>query len=87
MARVRLFIGARTMWLFVHFLVHRVLKTVLYTVRQLERFFETRLRQNRKRATAISHDLEKRSHLVEIAEHKQATALTEQEKRRMKSHY
>ncbi len=85
--KLRLFVGAGTMRLFLHFVVHRLLQTVLRLVRTLERFFETRLRQNRRHATAISHDLERRSHLVEIAEHKQATALTEQEKRRMKAHH
>ena len=85
--KLRLFMGAGTIRLFLHFVVHRALKVVLLLVRKLEGFFETRLRQNRRHATAISHDLERRSHLVEIAEHKQATALTEQEKRRMRAHY
>lgn len=61
--------------LFLHFLVHTVLRTCLQLVRKTERGVESLLRQNKHQAKKIQFsEYESTSHLAEIAKHKHNTS-------------
>ena len=83
--RLRIWFGSGMIRLFFHYLAHKLLKCGLAMIRTCERFFEKRLRYNRRKANQLSESIEQ-SHLAAIAEHKRDTALSDREKQRLKAH-
>lgn len=73
------------MRILLHYGAHTVLKRVLAGLRKLEKRVEDLVRHNRKVAKDI-HAAKARTHLDAIAEHKEDVALTDTEKKRMRSH-
>ena len=68
-----------------HYGAHTILKRVLATLRTLEKRVEDLVRHNRKVAKDI-HTAKNKTHLDEIAEHKEEVALSDSEKENMRSH-
>gem|GEM_PF-828474 len=71
--------------LFFHYAAHRILKRLYIVTHFLEEKTEELLRQNRRTARRISTERHERSHLDEIADHKEETALTREEIEKMRS--
>ncbi len=69
-----------------HYSAHSVLKLMYGITRDLNAKVERLLRQNRKMARQL-RDTQRRTHLDEIAAHKEATALSEEEKLRLREHH
>lgn len=71
--------------LFFHYLAHRLLKRLYAVTRTLELKTEELLRQNKRTARRISTERHERSHLDEIADHKQKTSLSDAQIEKMRS--
>ncbi len=72
-----------------YYSVHRVLRTVLNSLVFVYTFFEGMFEQNRVRTKELRKEfkrqLHRKSHLTEIAEHREETALTEAEQEALKT--
>lgn len=78
------YLGRGFFRLIMHYFAHSVLRRILHFVRRLEERIEGAMRRNRQVAKAI--DAEKRqTHLTELREHKEETALTERQKQRLRA--
>lgn len=73
------------MRLLLHYGLHTILSRLLNTLRDMEKKVEELVRKNKRVAKAIRAAKSSRSHLHEVAEHKQAVALSEEEKERLRS--
>ncbi len=80
------YVGRGFMRLILHYLAHGLLRRILIGIRRIERWIEQLMRQNRQVAKTIDAEKRQNSHLQAIADHKLETALTEREKRRLRSH-
>lgn len=68
-----------------HYGAYRLLKRILRLVRTCEHKIEQMLRQNKRAAREISGE-RTRNHLDEIADHKEASALSDRQREKMRSH-
>ena len=71
--------------LFFHYVAHRILKRLYAITHTLETKAEELLRQNKRTARRIGAHKQARSHLDEIADHKQKTSLTGEQIEKMRS--
>ena len=71
--------------LFFHYLAHRLLKRLYAVTHRLELKTEELLRQNKRTARRISTERHERSHLDEIADHKERTSLSDAQIEQMRS--
>ena len=71
--------------LFFHYLAHRLLKRLYAVTHRLELKTEELLRQNKRTARRISTERQERSHLDEIADHKERTSLSDAQIEKMRS--
>lgn len=68
-----------------HYSVHSVLSQILLTLQKLEKKLENLVRHNRKVAKDI-HAIKTKGHLDAIARHQKETALSDTQKKEMRSH-
>lgn len=80
------YVGRGFVRLVLHYLAHGLLRRILAGIRRVERWIEQLMRQNRLIAKSIDAEKRHNSHLQAIADHKAETALSEREKRRLRSH-
>ncbi len=80
------YVGRGFMRLILHYLAHGLLRRILIGIRRIEHWIEQLMRQNRQVAKSIDAEKRHSSHLQAIADHKVETALSEREKRRLRSH-
>lgn len=75
----RHYLHGASLRLFFHYLLHQVLSGTLFIVRFLERGLHRLRRQNKQIAKSVKSE-KAETHLHRIAEHKEAVALSEEEK-------
>lgn len=80
------YVGRGFVRLILHYLAHGFLRRILFGIRRVEHWVEQLMRQNRQVAKSIDAEKRHSSHLQAIADHKVETALSEREKRRLRSH-
>ncbi len=85
LACIRIYFGKSSIRLILHYFVHKILKIILSGTSILQKKIENILRQNKQIAKKIRNDKEK-TYFDEIVEHKKETALTEQQKKKLRSH-
>ncbi|MFT5849215.1 MAG: hypothetical protein ACI9H6_000015 [Patiriisocius sp.] len=79
------YIGKGFARIMLHYAVHGLLERVLNVLKGTQGRVESLLHRNKQVVKEISKD-KKRNHLDEIADHQQETALSEAQKKKMRSH-
>jgi hypothetical protein len=85
LSKVETYLGKGFVRLMLHYFAHGILRRVLSFVSSTQKKLEHLLRRNKQVAKEIRTKKEK-THLDKIAEHKEETALTEAQKKKMRSH-
>ena len=85
LSKVDTYLGRGFARLMLHYAAHGILHRLLSFIGRTEQKVENLLRRNKQVATDIRVS-KKKTHLDEIAEHKEEVALTEKQKMKMRSH-
>ena len=83
--RLFTYIGAGVFKVVFHYFVHKILSRCIAVLHGIASYLSHLQIRNKRRAMTVRNG-ENRSHLDEIAAHKEETSLTEAERRKMRSH-
>lgn len=72
------YLGASSLRLFLHYLLHQVLSSILFIIRRLEKLL-SRLRKHNRAIAKDVKNVRRENHLSHIAAHKVSTALSPEE--------
>lgn len=78
-------IGAGAFQATFHYLIHRLLSRIIRLLTSLESYL-SRLQLRNKRIATVMREGGRRTHLDEIASHKEQTSLSEEERRQRRKH-